>query len=428
MQTPLTLALRRRALMALGAAGIAHPAFLIGAAHAEPDEEFLGRAENYPVAPNVREWYQPKYRVGSSSALADVPGMRVNHVAKPSLSLPLARAANPPRLAYSHQGQTLGIDDYLNRQRTTSLLVLHRGEIVTEQYRYARNDGHKLLSFSMGKSLTALLLGLAQAKGHIRSLDDTVETYAKSLVGSAYGACKIRDLLRMSSGLRFTEVYDGKDDIARMQRASMGVSRESVLDVLRGVTQRDHPAGTAFYYNSGETEVLGRVVTGATGRSLASLTSEWLWEPIGAEAGAYWRASPDGQDAGYGYFSAVLRDWGRIGKLLINDGKVGTHQILPLDFLLEATDANRQPAHLQPRVATSYAGYGYQFWLLPFKARTYALLGVYGQALFVQPQTGIAMVVTSVWPQSSAKQDPEPTAERDALWRGVLRSLGGVAT
>jgi CubicO group peptidase (beta-lactamase class C family) len=427
MPTQLQMGISRRTAVALGASGFV----LSGGPNlhaAEPDVDILGAARGYPVGPNATEWWQLPYRVGSSSDLAKVPGLRFNHVPKPPTTLTLPRANLPPALAYRYEGKSLSISDYLDRQRCTGLLVLRRGEIVEERYRYARKDTDRLLSFSMGKSLTALLLGIAHHKGLIRSLDHTAQTYATAFAGSAYGATNIRDLLRMSSGLRFTELYDGKDDLARMHRASMGGSSSTVVDVLRAISVRDSPAGTVFHYNSAETEVLGRVVTAATGRSLAALTSEWLWEPIGAEASAYWRASPDGQDAGYGYFSAVLRDWGRLGALLANDGRVGPRQVLPLDFLLEATDAKRQPKYLQPRVATPYAGYGYQFWLLPFRVRTFALLGVYGQALFVQPETQIAMVVTSVWEKSSAKQDPQPTEERDALWRGVLSSLGGVSS
>ncbi len=160
-------------------------------------------------------------------------------------------------------------------------------------------------------------------------------------------------------------------------------------------------------------------------RGMAEPAENELGKSMGAEASAFWRTSPDGQDAGYGYFSAVLRDWGRLAVLMTNDGRVGGHQVISKQFLLDATDPSRQPKHLRPRVATPFAGYDYQFWLHPFRQRTFAMMGVYGQAMFVQPSTGIAMVVMSVWPYSSAKQDPQPSQEREALWRGVLRSLGG---
>jgi CubicO group peptidase (beta-lactamase class C family) len=98
---------------------------------------------------------------------------------------------------------------------------------------------------------------------------------------------------------------------------------------------------------------------------------------------------------------------------------------VPREYLLDATDSARQPPAFQPRRATPYLGYGYQFWLLPLAERTFVMQGVYGQGLFVQPASGIVMVVTSVWQHPSGQQDPAPGQERNALWLGVLRSLGG---
>ena len=93
--------------------------------------------------------------------------------------------------------------------------------------------------------------------------------------------------------------------------------------------------------------------------------------------------------------------------------------------LMDATDIARQPAAFAPYKATPYMGYGYQFWLLPLRERTFAFQGVHGQTVFVQPATGIVMVQTAVYAQASGYQDPEPFAERTALWMGVLQSLGG---
>jgi CubicO group peptidase (beta-lactamase class C family) len=333
---------------------------------------------------------------------------------------------NPPQISYNYKGGTHTLAQYLDRQRATGLLVLKNGEIVAEHYRYGRTPDARFLSFSMAKSVTALLVGVALDQGHIKSIDDTAETYDKSLAGSPYGATTVRQLLRMSSGLVFTERYDGNDDVARLSRASAGASGAGrPIDVLRSVTERHAPAGDKFVYASAETAVLGRVLSNATQKSLTELTAEWLWKPMGAENNAYWRISVDGQEQAQGGFSASLRDWGRLGRLLANDGKHAGVQVLPLSWLLDATDPARQPDAFKPRKATSYFGYGYQFWLLPMKARTFAMQGIHGQTVYVQPSSGVVMVLTSVWEQASGRQDLQPYQERDALWRGVLRSLGG---
>jgi CubicO group peptidase (beta-lactamase class C family) len=96
--------------------------------------------------------------------------------------------------------------------------------------------------------------------------------------------------------------------------------------------------------------------------------------------------------------------------------------------LLDATDPSRQPPEFQPRRATPYFGYGYQFWLMPLRERTFVMQGIHGQTIYVQPATGLVMVLTSVWESASGQQDRLPYQERDALWRGVLQSLGGSTT
>ena len=398
---------------------------LTATAQAEPDEEQLGKSQNYPLG-TASTWYQNPFRVGSWSALRSVPGIRTRPVTPPITATPLPSAGNSPTVSYFYKGISYTLAQYLDRQRATGLLILKNGEIVAEHYRYGRTPDARFLSFSMAKSVTSLLVGMALQQGHIQSIDDTAETYDKSLMGSPYGATTVRQLLRMSSGLVFSERYDGHDDIARLSRASAGApGAGKPVDVLRSVTERHAPAGSKFVYASAETAVLGRVLANATQKTVTELTREWLWQPMGAESDAFWRVGIDGQEQTQGGFSASLRDWGRLGLLLANDGKVGTQQVLPREYLLDATDPARQPAAFKPRIATPYFGYGYQFWLLPMKQRSFAMQGIHGQTLYVQPATGVVMVLTSVWEQASGRQDVLPYQERDALWRGVLRSLGG---
>lgn len=392
---------------------------------AEPDEERLGKPQNYPIG-NASTWYLNPNRVGAWSAQHTVPGIQTRLVSRAGEARPLLKATQPPTITYRYRNLNYTLADYLERQRATGLLVLKNGEIVAEHYRYGRKDDARFLSFSMAKSVTALLVGAAIERGSISSLDDPTEKYVKALAGSPYGAATVRQLLRMSSGLTFTERYDGSDDIARLSRASAGAPGAGTPAlVLRSITDRHSPAGQKFVYASAETDVLGRILTAATGKNMGDLTHDWLWQPIGAEHDAYWRIGADGQEQAYGAFNASLRDWARLGLMVANDGKVGDQQILSREYLLDATDPARQPDALKPRKATPYFGYGYQFWLFPMKERTFAMQGIHGQTLFVQPSTGIVMVITSVWEQASGRQDPQPGEERDAFWRGVLRSLGG---
>ena len=144
---------------------------------------------------------------------------------------------------------------------------------------------------------------------------------------------------------------------------------------------------------------------------------------MGAEADATWIRTKDGLEVGGGSFNAVLRDYGRLGVLLANDGAVGTTQVLPKDYLLEATDWRRHPQAFEPRRATPYFGYGYQFWTYPGEKRRFALLGVYGQSIFVDPGLKLVMVITAAARNASVGKETL-AAERDALWRGLVGKFG----
>ena len=389
-------------------------------AHAEPDEKALGKAESYPRGASIVTMYADPFKVGSFSATDKILPTRM--VAQ-SDSVTALRKAVPATITYQYKGETYQLSDYLERQRVTSLLVLRNGEIIAERYRYGRQENDHFLSFSMAKSVTSMLIAVALQKGLIKSLDDRAEDYVPELKGSGYGVATLRQLLRMSSGVKFREKYDGKDDLAKLRMAQRGAQPDGVLKSLASFNDRKAEPGEKFSYASSESTVLGYVLARATGRSVASLTSKWLWQPLGAEADAWWNLSAaDKQEETAGYFNATLRDYGRIGLMLADDGAINGRQIVPKDYLLEATTAERQPQAFRPGNATKYYGYGYQFWLFPLRHRTFGIIGIYGQCIFVQPDSGLVMVQTAVNKEPS---DAETGRERDALWRGVLSSLGG---
>ena len=131
-----------------------------------------------------------------------------------------------------------------------------------------------------------------------------------------------------------------------------------------------------------------------TGTTLSEYLTPRLWQPMGAEADATWIKTRDGTETGSGNSNAILRDFGRLGILLANDGS-GDRQIVPKEYLFDATDWHRQPDAFTPHKATPYFGYGYQFWLFPGERRRFALLGVYGQSIFVDPELKLVLVITA---------------------------------
>jgi CubicO group peptidase (beta-lactamase class C family) len=387
-------------------------------AAAAPDEEKLGKSAGYPIGTRANWYYEESVRVGSFSRLDGIlPHYTLEKAASP---LPLPRAASEPRIEYRFAQQSYGIDDFLERQRVTGLLLIRDGEILIERYQYDRSAASRFLSHSMAKSIVSLAIGMALAEGKIASLDDTVAKYVPGLAGSPYGETTIRNILRMSSGVPFNEVYDGKDDLTRFNIAR---TKYGSIEALREFKPREVEQGSRFHYASAETVNLVMVLREVTGMPLSEYLTPRLWQPMGAEADATWIKAPDGSVTGSGNFNAVLRDYGRLGMLLANDGAAGGKQIVPRDYLLDATDWHRQPAAFAPSKATPYFGYGYQFWLFPGEKRRFALLGIYGQAIFVDPELKLVLVITGVAKTASVGNE-SLGRERDALWRGVISKYG----
>jgi CubicO group peptidase (beta-lactamase class C family) len=385
---------------------------------AAPDEDILGKAEGYPIG-TVQNWFNDEHvRVGSFSHLDDI--LSYFRVEKSTSALPLPKAADVPQLGYRFKEQAYTIDDFLAHQRITGLLIIKDGKILAERYQYDRKDGDRFISHSMAKSIASLAIGIALAEKKIASLDDTIAKYEPKLAGSPYGETTIRNILRMSSGVPFSETYDGKDDLTRFVIARR---KEGSIAALRELKTREVEQGTRFHYASSETVNLVMVLRAVTNTPLTEYIAPRLWQPMGAEADASWTRAADGTVAGFGSFNAILRDYGRLGILLANDGEVGGKQIISKDYLLDATDWHRQPEAFKPYKATPYFGYGYQFWLFPGEKRRFALLGVYGQSIFVDPELKLVLVLTAAAKSASVGKETLGR-ERDALWRGLVASFG----
>lgn len=396
-----------------------------GAVVAAPDEEALGRSAGYPVGRSMAQAYQEPYIVGSFSAMDSFnPSCALAPAAEP---WPLKKAATEPSIRYRFDGRTLTLDDYMQRQRATGLLVMKDGEIVVERYNYQRTADMRMVSNSMAKTITALGVLKAVEDGLIRSLDDRAAAYAPELEGTLYGQTRIVNLMRMASGARFVEDYSAHDDRRAFNDAAR---RLGIAQAARLVTERAEPEGQRFNYAGTQTQVLGLVLRGATGRTLCDYVGETVWKAIGAEAQATWLINPvDKVELAQGGFNATLRDYARLGLMLANDGQGPRAAVLSREHLLAMTDAQQQPeafrpGHMQYHGST-YFGYGLQTWILPGSHRRFALQGIHGQAIFVDPALKLVVVHTAVGRDASG--DASGThlgAERDALLRGIVARYG----
>lgn len=369
-----------------------------------PDAASYGEAQDYPIPPQDQPFDQ-KTMVGWLSHYDRIaPKMRT--VAK-------GLTVTPLKYATTESAPSL-LGDYLDRNPVTGLLVAKGDTILYEHYRYGRTDKDRLLSYSMVKTLTGLLVGIARAEGAIRSLDDTAETYVPELAGSEYGATPIKALLHMASGVAFSETYRPDSDIYKPQSALLWRGATGALAALKQFNTRSAPAGTRFSYSSAETEVLGLVVSRAVHQPLADYLATRIWQKLGAESDAAWAIDPTGQEVAYCCFVAVLRDWARLGLMMAKDGMWNGQQVVPKEVLLEATTVSPGSEYLRFK---SGAGYGNQVWLLPSKERKFALWGRYGQVVFVDPASRLVMVQTAVEMQTD---DESASPKALALWQALL--------
>lgn len=397
--------MRHSAAVALAALAPACVPFI---ARAAPDEMALGKAEGYPVCPPTAR-IETRCLVGLVSRRDEAWPSR--KVAKGGEVFALTRASVEPAFRYRWRGDERGLDDYLAGHRTTGLLVLRGDTILAERYQYDRDASHRMTSMSMAKTVVAMLVGVAIEEGAITSIDDTADRYVPQLAGTEYGSTRLRHLLTMSSGVAFSETYNGSDDVATLARLSMGFASAGGAETLKPFNRRERAAGGKFHYASAETQVLGLVLRAATGKTLSDYLSAKIWQPMGAEADASWLIDKGGFEAAFTGLNATLRDYGRLGLLLANDGAIAGRQVIPAAWVRAATTP---PApQFEPGRIPGMFGYGYQTWILGGKRRQIVLRGVRGQGVFVDPEARVVLVHTC------AGEIGAPVGELLALWSRV---------
>lgn len=334
----------------------------------------------------------------------------------------LRMAANPQQFAdfrYEFAGEHYGLDELHRRTHTTGFIVLHRGEVLHENYpgRFASASSRFQL-FSLTKSVTSMLVGMALERGEIASLDERVEHYLPQLADSAYAEVTIEQLLNMTSGVGSVEDWTIPDAPIRRFESAV-TSGGSVLDVIRS-TPRVRAAGTAFNYSTLDTHVIGWVLEAATGMSLAQYAEQRLWGQMSAEHDAFYflsRSKPR-TALGGGSLNATVRDVARIGAIMAAGGRVGGEQLVPADWVQRSRGSalpHLQVGNLESGGASHY-GYSNQWWTLGGERRAFTGLGVHGQFLWVDPDSETVIVKTSAWnDEDDDERDRETCAALAAL-------------
>jgi CubicO group peptidase (beta-lactamase class C family) len=330
-------------------------------------------------------------------------------------ALPLASGRIDP--TFTHAGRAWTVDQYMEAYRVSGLLVLQDGQVLLEKYGLGRGPKDRWTSFSVAKSVTAILVGAAIQDGYIKSLQTPVSDILPELKGSAYDGVSVRQLLMMSSGVRWSEDYsDPNSDVAKGPSEGVTLAEgkpglNPVVAYMRTLP-RAHAPGTVFNYNTGETDLVGILLARAVGKGLAEYASEKIWKPYGMEAEGLWVTDPGGLERGGCCMSMTLRDYGRIGQFVLDDGVIDGRPVLPPGWAREATSK---------QIENGQAGYGYFWWMQPNGA--YQATGIFGQSITTFRQDRIIIVVNSAWPRSGGPDLRDGrTALINALRQAALAS------
>lgn len=381
--------------------------------------------DEYPLG-TEDNWLQKPYITRTLRSIETMFPTRV--VAPAQTPSALARSETPLDVSYTFGDAEYSLADFPERTDTTGLLILQGGEILHEEYFKGSDETSHFLSMSVAKSFTSTLLGIARGEGLIDSFEDPVDKYLPQLAGTGYEGVRIKDVLQMSSGVDFTEVYaDDESDIAALGGACFGGG--GVRDLAMSYGRKRDP-GTVFEYASVDTLILGMLLHEVTGQSVASYMEEKVWQPIGAESHAAWVLDQEG-DGGFectlGGLNVTLRDYARFGLLMAQDGMWNGERILPEGWVAEATVPDAP--HVQPgKLTEGYKmGYQYQWWTFPDEDKSFTGEGIHGQLLMVNPVLDLVMVKTSDW---ELAWDDAKEAESWALWDAVqewVRANRGVS-
>lgn len=377
-----------------------------GGWYASLDQETRGLLAAMPTNRDVLMWSQGQ-RDAAFRAMDRLPILAKAHQIAPSAK-PLALPQGKPLVIP-------GVDDYLAKQRAAGIVILQDGQIRFEKYGLGFGPSGRWTSFSVAKSFTSTLVGAAIQDGYIKSLDDKVSQYIPGLKGSAYDDVSIRQLLTMSSGVKWNEDYeDPNADVAKFNNAEPEDGLDATVSYMRHLP-RAHPPGEVWHYNTGETNLIGVLVSSATKKPLAQYLQEKVWQPAGMEAPATWLLSKTGHEIAGCCLQAATRDYARFGLFVLSGGKAGGKQIVPADWFAQATVKQKD-------IGTSGKGYGFQWWT--YDNGAVAAQGIFGQGIFIDPKRRLVIASNADW--TRATKGPEPEA-REAFYRQVQQLLDAEA-
>ncbi len=330
-------------------------------------------------AAEIERLFDPDRIVGNFSSMARLFPVRIMpRGAGPVSPLPAGPALPLPQ----------GVERWTGAQAVTSLLVLKDGKVLHESYRLGSRAADLRMSWSVAKSFLSTLAGILIHAGALDGLDNRAARYAPVLDGTPYAEVTPRQLLLMTSGVRFGEEYlDPASDVRRMAR-HLGAGG-GMDDFALSLSVRDRAPGATFAYNSIDTHVLGLVLRGATGKDIPELMAEYLIAPLALEANPAYVTDACGTAFVLGGMLLRTRDYARFGQMILQGGAWQGRQVVPEAWVAEATVASAP-------TAPGEMGYGYQWWMpADGGPGEFLACGIYGQYIYFDRPRQVLVVATS---------------------------------
>jgi CubicO group peptidase (beta-lactamase class C family) len=290
-------------------------------------------------------------------------------------------------------------------KNTQGVVILRHGKLVAEWYADGRDADSFAASWSMAKSFTSALVGIALEEGAIPSLGQPVADYIQEWMGSHHEEITLEHLLTMSSGLDWNET----DDLSESDVVALGLAGEPLAIAID--QPRLVPPGTVFNYSSGDTMLLSKVIQDATGMSVGEYAESRLFSRIGVAPAEWWR-DVGGTTLSFCCLDMSTRDFARFGQLFLDGGRWRGEQVVPAGWVQASTSPS-----------ATFEGYGYQWWLTgrtsSLPEDTYTARGHDGQYVHVIPSLALVVVRNGLY----YKYPGDPVADPFLFVRYPLSGL-----
>lgn len=339
-----------------------------------------------------------------------IPEYMTSTTVKPSSSVRELPQGIPLEFDIEIDGKKTSLEEYMTTQNTMGIVVLKDGKIRLEKYRSQADGNTHWISFSVTKSITSTLVGAAILDGYITSIEDPITKYIPELKGSGYDGVLIKHIMTMTSGVQWNEDYtDPEADVSKMQAVQPKKGESPVVAYMKTLKSTSKP-GEKWNYNTGETNLIGVLVTKATGKTLSAYLTEKIWMPYGMEQEASWALNANVEEYGGCCISTSVKDFARFGQFVLEEMKVEKPRVVPKNWFQEAGKAQVN--------FDKENGYGYQWWT--YGNGTFGARGIFGQEIFIDSSRNLIIAINSNFVSAV---DPKSNQLRVTLRKTIQKAI-----